>query len=297
MNYIKSPLNYIGGKYKLLPTLFPLFPTQIDTFVDLFAGGFNVGINVQANKIICNDQITYLIDLYNYLTSRDESVVLASIVRIIAEFQLSTTNLEGYNALRDRYNQTKDIRDFLVLTFYSFNHQIRFNSNHQFNTSFGKDRSCYNDSIEHNLIQFCYALHHKNIEFLNQDFTAVDLSALTSQDLVYCDPPYLISTGSYNDGKRGFKDWTETEEQQLLDLLDNLNARNVRFALSNVLEHKGQTNDLLKAWSSKYNVHYLDKSYSNCSYHLKDKDTKTIEVLITNYESDTPKKRSIRRII
>ena len=154
MNYIKSPLNYIGGKYKLLPTLFPLFPTQIDTFVDLFAGGFNVGINVQANKIICNDQITYLIDLYKYLTSRDESVVLASIVRIIAEFQLSTTNLEGYNALRDRYNQTKDIRDFLVLIFYSFNNQIRFNSNHLFNTSFGKDRSYYNDSIEHKLKQF-----------------------------------------------------------------------------------------------------------------------------------------------
>lgn len=39
MEFIKSPLNYTGGKYKLLPQLLELFPTNIDTFVDLFAGG------------------------------------------------------------------------------------------------------------------------------------------------------------------------------------------------------------------------------------------------------------------
>ena len=51
MKYIKSPLNYTGGKYKLLNSLFDIFPNNINTFVDLFAGGFNVGINVNANKI------------------------------------------------------------------------------------------------------------------------------------------------------------------------------------------------------------------------------------------------------
>ena len=34
--YIKSPLNYVGGKYKLLPQILPLFPKNIDTFIDLF---------------------------------------------------------------------------------------------------------------------------------------------------------------------------------------------------------------------------------------------------------------------
>ena len=67
MKYIKSPLNYTGGKYKLLNSLFDIFPNNINTFVDLFAGGFNVGINVNANKIICNDQINYLIELYEFL--------------------------------------------------------------------------------------------------------------------------------------------------------------------------------------------------------------------------------------
>ena len=50
MSYVKSPLNYVGGKYKLLKELIPLFPKEINTFVDLFGGGFNVGINATANK-------------------------------------------------------------------------------------------------------------------------------------------------------------------------------------------------------------------------------------------------------
>ena len=42
---IQSPLNYTGGKYRLLSQILPLFPDDIETFVDLFCGGCNVGIN------------------------------------------------------------------------------------------------------------------------------------------------------------------------------------------------------------------------------------------------------------
>lgn len=286
MEFIKSPLNYTGGKYKILKPIFQIFPNKIDTFVDLFAGGFNVGINVNANKIICNDQITYLIELYKYLSDNEVEIIISDINRIIQEFNLSKQNTDGYNLLRNRYNECKNIKDFFVLTFYSFNHQIRFNNNHKFNTPFGKDRSSYNSSIENNLIQFCNALRNKNIEFLNNDFLDIDFSKLGKEDLVYCDPPYLISTGSYNDGKRGFKDWTENEEQQLLNLLSDLDKKGVRFALSNVLYHKGLTNELLINWSKNYNIFFIDKTYSNCSYHFKEKNAKTVEVVITNFESE-----------
>lgn len=37
--YYKNPFNYTGSKYKLLPQILPLFPSNIDTFVDLFGGG------------------------------------------------------------------------------------------------------------------------------------------------------------------------------------------------------------------------------------------------------------------
>ena len=64
---IQSPLNYTGGKYKLLPQILPLFPKDIDVFVDLFCGGCNVGINVDCNWVIYNDLnenlLTYIIHL------------------------------------------------------------------------------------------------------------------------------------------------------------------------------------------------------------------------------------------
>ena len=51
-NYVKGPLNYTGGKHKLLSQILPLFPKEINTFVDLFCGGGNVTVNVEAKRII-----------------------------------------------------------------------------------------------------------------------------------------------------------------------------------------------------------------------------------------------------
>lgn len=287
--YIKSPMNYTGGKFKILEHIIPSFPNKVGNFVDLFAGGLNVGINVKANTIYANDQITYLIELYKLFQNTPTETLLKEIKDRIATFDLSQTNAEGYNALRSEYNKSKSLLDLFVLTCYSFNHQIRFNSKHEFNTPFGKDRSSFNGSIEKNLITFCNALHEKNIILSTGDFREFDFSRLSKGDLVYCDPPYLITTGSYNDGKRGFKDWTETEDSALLSLLDRLNNQGVLFALSNVFAHKSQTNDTLIEWSKKYNVLYIDKIYSNCSYHFKDRGAKTVEVLITNYDWEEPK--------
>ena len=67
----------------------------------------------------------------------------------------------------------------------------------------------------------------------------------------------------------------------LLDYLDRVNQRGIKFALSNVFEHKGKSNEILKEWSKKYNVKYLNHDYSNSSYNTK--KGKSEEVLITNY--------------
>lgn len=282
--YIKSPLNYTGGKYKILESVFQAFPKDIKTFVDVFAGGFNVGINVSAERIICNDQITYLIGLFQLFQKTEINDLLKEIKGIIEKYQLTQQNKEGYYALRVEYNKSRDIIKLFVLACYAFNHQIRFNNSHEFNSPFGRNRSSFNSNIEKNLTQFCQALQEKNIEFSNVDFLELDYSFLGENDLVYCDPPYLISTGNYNDGNRGFKDWKEKEEQELLGLLDKLDSKGIRFALSNVLYHKGMSNELLIEWSKKYKIHYIDKTYSNCNYQFKERNAVTVEVLVTNYE-------------
>ena len=69
-SYVKSPLNYTGGKYKLLNQIIPYFPEEINNFVDLFAGGCNIAINCNANKIIANDINNQTIALYKYFKSK-----------------------------------------------------------------------------------------------------------------------------------------------------------------------------------------------------------------------------------
>lgn len=282
-NFVKSPLNYTGGKFKLLPNIFELVPENINTFYDVFGGGFNVGINAIANKIVYNDMNNYLGEMFNYFKTNDFETVVKDIKKVIKKYDLSLSNNEGYNLLRKDYNEKPCPLYLFVLTCYSFNHQIRFNSKHEFNTPFGKERSSYNDSIENNLKNFCENLKNKNIDIYSYDFNKFLKFEYNKDDFVYCDPPYLITTGSYNDGKRGFKDWSEKEEKELLNYLDFLDSNNIKFMLSNVFYHKGLQNDLLIEWSKKYTVHFVDKNYKNSSYHGKNTDKKTVEVIITNY--------------
>ena len=281
MKYIKSCLNYTGGKYKLLPQIMPLFPENINMFVDLFCGGCNVAINVNAKKIICNDSEKVIIDLYNDWKNDECDKLLNTLKETISKYELSKTNREGFEKIRKDYNDgNREWFMFYAMLMHSFNYQIRFNKNNEYNMPFGKDRSCFNQSTENNFINFINEIHNKNIFFTNKDFTELKIEKLKEDDFVYCDPPYLITCASYNEQDG----WNEIKERQLLKLLDSLNDNNIKFALSNVLENKGKRNDILIEWCKKYNVHYLNNNYSNCNYHAKDKSkNSTVEVLITNY--------------
>lgn len=97
MKYVKSCLNYTGGKYRLLKQILPLFPENINTFLDIFCGGANVGLNVNANSIICNDINAPLIQLFNYIKDNDYNIIFQEIKDIIHQYSLSESDLYGYD--------------------------------------------------------------------------------------------------------------------------------------------------------------------------------------------------------
>jgi len=128
---------------------------------------------------------------------------------------------------------------------------------------------------------FIQALHTQSSSFMNNDFTMIDFSDLKSTDFVYADPPYLVTCASYNE-QGG---WNEQKEVALLFLLDELSSRGVRFALSNVMESKGKTNEILLNWINhrpEYRLFELNYTYNNANYQRKNKGMKTREVLILN---------------
>lgn len=302
---IQSPLNYTGGKYKLLPQILPHFPDNIDTFVDLFCGGCNVGINVNANRVIFNDIDEHLLYLYNTFKNLDKESTFEWIYQIIDKYNLSNVgkygyeyyhcesskglgdyNKENYLKMRNDFN-TKLNEDYYyyvmlyVIIVYAFNNQIRFNSKGEFNLPVGKRD--FNIKMAEKLSVFIDAIQSRNCSFTCKDFRDFDTSELAENDFVYVDPPYLITCATYNE-QGG---WGEQSEKDLLQFLDNLSERRIRFALSNVLRSKGKENKILIDWlnekNGKYKAIYLDYSYSNSNYQTKDKSSSSEEVLIINY--------------
>jgi len=279
-NYIKSPLNYVGGKYKLLPQIIPLFPKDIDTFYDLFCGGCNVAINVDANKIVANDIMTQVVDLFDVFQFYSKDEIFKTIEEIIKIYGLATDckqdDKEAYLKLRYDYNKNSNIIDKIfmlyVLVCYSFSNQMRFNSKGEFNMPYGERH--FNKNMRKNLSLFLEKLYTKNIDFMNFDFVRYAFRPYNKNDFVYVDPPYSNTTATYNENGG----WTKNDDKDLFDFLDRLHDSGIRFAMSNILK-----NDWLTEWSKKYNVHFLKHNYKNCNYQKKDRSGKEQEVLITNY--------------
>ena len=280
--YYKSPFNYIGNKFRILAQIQKWFPKDIDTMVDLFCGGCDVIINTSARRKYANDINFFLIDILKEFQAKGLDTVMY-IDDAIAKWHLTKDDQEAYLAFRNHYNMDKKPLDLYVLLCYSFNYQFRFNSKHDYNNPFGRARSSFNDAVRENLLRMLPLV--KDIVFSSTDFLDYDYSVLKEGDFLYADPPYLLTCGSYNDGKRGFRGWGEKDERALYDILDGLSRRGVRFALSNVIEHKGNRNLILAEWKrrNRYHMHHIKFNYDNCNYHAQNRDNKTDEILVTNY--------------
>ena len=194
---------------------------------------------------------------------------------------LKKINEKQYLKLRNDFNSgiLKENRNiiFYILLVYAFNNQIRFNKNGDYNMPPGKRD--FNAKMKEKLITFSNIIKEKPIEFSSLDFRKVLDNIGEKDDFVYLDPPYLITNASYNENGG----WTEKDEHDLLKRLDILNENKVKFALSNVITHKGKENTILLDWARKYKIHYLNFHYNNSNYQTEAKKYETVEVLITNY--------------
>lgn len=297
-----SPLNYIGGKARILDQLLPTFPEHISTFADLFCGGCNVGINTQAENYIYNDNNRELIGLLKMFLRLNTETILKRMDCIVDHYGFSKTkdhdfafyggnsmkgvsryNKEPFLRLRQDYNQSPRNNQHYIMLYalivFGFNNQMRFNDRGEYNLPVGKRD--FNDVIRRKLEVFIEKLKEQHPTIQNSDFRRFDISQLDDQSLVYLDPPYLISTATYNEGGG----WTEKDESDLLAFMDELRVHDIKFVLSNMLEHKGRENRLLLDWITHRNLQvvHIDMDYSNSNYQVEGKNSGTQEVLVKNF--------------
>jgi len=295
----RSPLFYVGDKYKLMKQLVNLFPKEVNNFYEPFVGGGTVFLNIEAKKYFLNDIDKHLINIHKLLiaSSKNSKKFFKETEKIIHKYKLSHSykkdvvpdslkkefkktyyarfNKEGYDKLRTCVNnfQKNDPLVLYILLIYGFNRMLRFNGGGKFNLPVGNVD--FNKNVVNALNGYFDFVHDKKISITSKDFKKFfsDKKYLKN-DFVYLDPPYLISASEYN------KLWNQESEADLLKMIDALDKKGVKFALSNVTHYNGSKNELLLEWMKKYKVHKIDSNYIN--YHNNGK--KVIkEVLITNY--------------
>src|SRR3989344_4015319 len=274
--YYESPLNYIGSKAKMVSEINRYLPKNIDTFVDIFGGGFNVGINSNANHIIYIDINHFVKNLVESFRIHDTYQYLLYVKKIIKKYGLKAEDATSYLKARNQYNslpfEKRDPRFLYAIILYGFNQQIRFNGNHDFNNPVGM--RWFNDKVLEKKMSFARVIKEKNISFSSFEYSHF-LDKIKKDSFVYMDPPYRLTTGSYNDGKRGFNGWGLTDEINLFTFADSLNKKSIPFMISYIVEHNGKTNMEFKNWVklNNYRLVNIDKKNGN----------QRDEVLIMNY--------------
>lgn len=248
----ESPLNYIGSKVKQISIIKKILPKKLNSFIDAFGGGFNVGINIKTNRITYNEINHFVSDLIASFKNNDTYQYILYIKRIIKKFGLEKAKAESYIKVREYYNSfpigERDPRLLYTVILYGYNQQIRFNGDHNFNNPVGM--RWFNDKILEKMISFSRVIKEKNIFFEKKDYYELNYE-IDKNTFIYFDPPYMLTNGSYNDGKRGFNGWNTEMENRLLGFVDKLNSKNKSFMISYVLEHKGKFNKQLYDWISK----------------------------------------------
>lgn len=294
---VRSPLFYVGDKYKIISQIKTHLPKRIRKFIEPFVGGGSVFMNVEADEFLLNDFNKHVIMIHQMLCSycgREEDF-FKKIFSLIREYGLTSrflginghgcnttgkgesnvVNRNAYYRMRNDFNSggTKDTMLLYLLVVYGFNHMIRFNNAGEFNLPVGN--LDFNANAYNALNDYFVQTGEKRPQWQSKDFSDF-LSGIDfcKDDLVYLDPPYLISSSEYN------KMWDEECEYKLLEVMDKLDAKGARFAVSNVVSYRGRRNDIFGEWAKKYDIHPISSNY--ISY--QDNSRKECgEVLVTNY--------------
>lgn len=282
----------MGNKKKLINKgLIDLFPKDINTFIDIFAGSGVVSMNTTANKYMVNDMDTNLFRLYSLFKGNSSEDIINHVEQRINEYGLARERTKrnefkdkdkieqyksAYSNFRSYYNQTQNDLDFYTLMFYSFSQQFRFNSKNEFNMPCGND--CFSEINKEYIRNGCEFFNQDNVRIFNKDFKTLKIDKLNQNDFVYLDPPYLNTTATYNENGG----WNIEDEDTLYDICERLSAQGIKWGMSNVFENKGIINQKLIEWCTNNNlkIYTFDKfTYMACGKG----NSSAQEVYICNY--------------
>jgi len=277
MKIFTPPIKSQGIKTKLVDWISSnTSDISYDRWVEPFMGTGVVAFNVRPKNALLCDSNPHIIKFYNAVKNKD--ITPKDVRRYLTEEGLKLFESDGqyYYELRNRFNEKGNSLDFLFLSRSCFNGMMRFNKKGGFNVPFckkpGRFAQALVTKITNQVENISQIIENGNYTFKLQNFQNT-LSESNSDDLVYCDPPYIGRHVDY------FDSWSEGDEMELNEGLTNSKAK---FILSTWLSNTYRTNEyIFSIWADNY---IATKEHF---YHVGGKESNrnaVYEALLSNVE-------------
>ncbi len=224
---LPHPLPYQGSKRLLAPRIGAYVPCDVETWFEPFAGSAAMTLWALdarvARRYVIADVLAPIAELWKSIIDAPDAT--AQRYREIWEGQ-KPGDRDYFNAVRARFNAEGDAVDLLYLICRCVKNAVRFNAAGQFTQSVDQRRLGMDPARMTAAIAGASDLMRRRTEVRQGDWLATTSDG-GARDFVYLDPPYLgTSVG------RDRRYARQLQEADLIDGLEGLRARGVRFALS-----------------------------------------------------------------
>ena len=265
---MKPVIKWSGSKRSQSDELKKYIPTDYKKYYEPFVGGGAMLYAINPSHAICGDICEPLISLWQAIKNRPQSI--SDAYRDMWN-ELQDKGQDFYYQTREEFNNEHLPEQLLFLSRTCTNGLIRFNRKGVFNNSFHLNRPGINpDTLEGIIMD--WTKHIQNAEFFHQDYVD-SLKSATKDDFVYLDPPYFNTKGMY---------FGTIDYNRFLDCLEDLNNREIRFALS-YDGKRGDENLEVDLPKNLYKRHVLIDSGISSFNRLQNKHVFVQESLYLNY--------------
>jgi len=270
---VPHPIPYQGSKRGLAGYIINYIPDDTQRLVEPFAGSAAVSLAVachrKAQSYWINDLNEPLANLWRLIINQPEAVAHA--YKELWEEQEGQERTY-YDEVRLKFNETQKPEYLLYLLARCVKAAVRYNSNGEFNQSPDNRRKGTRPANMKAQVVGAASLLAGKTNVTSQDFRDV-LNAVTSEDVVYMDPPYQGVCSNRDRryiGSLGFESFVEA--------LEALNARGVSYIVS--YDGRTGTKKFGKALPTSLNlVHKEIKAGKSSQATLLGRDEDTYESL------------------
>ncbi|MFO8006582.1 MAG: DNA adenine methylase [Candidatus Brocadiia bacterium] len=223
---VPHPIPYQGSKRKLAPVILRYFPDDVEWLYEPFAGSAAVSLAAaqkgKAERFWISDCLEPLMGIWQMILECPED--LAAQYSALWHAQSEDPGA-FYLRVRDEFNQTADPARLLYLVARCVKNAIRFNPDGEFNQSPDHRRKGRRPTTMRNAILGASRLLAGRCKAQSADYREA-LRRPRTQDLVYMDPPYQGVNG------RDPRYHRQVAFDELMEALENLNGRGIRYLLS-----------------------------------------------------------------